>query len=226
VKHSVRSATLRSDRTIHVYLPPGYRLSTRRYKVLYLQDGSEYLSRAKAAAILDAMIRRGEIDPFIIIFVDPHDRLKEYWANDGFSSFMATELVPFVDAHYRTIQDRTSRALMGASLGGVISVWTAVKFPSVFAHIAGQSSAFQIDDEKVVGALSRVDPTKRQFSFYFDIGRMEPILGVNRRTHVMLAVKGFPIIYREAEAGHNWTSWSDRLSGAYLALWGDKSGTN
>jgi glucoamylase len=224
--HSLNSAKLGSNRAIQVYLPPGYRQGDRRYKVLYLQDGSEYRLRAKAAATLDAMIRRGEVEPFIIIFIDPRDRLKEYWANDDFSSFMATELVPFVDSHYRTVPDRSGRALMGASLGGVISVWTAIKYPAVFAHIAGQSSAFQIDDEKVVGALSRLNPAKHQFTFYFDVGRMEPILGVNRRTHVMLAAKGFPIVYREAEAGHNWTSWSDRLRGAYLAVWGDNSGTN
>jgi enterochelin esterase-like enzyme len=55
--------------------------------------------------------------------------------------------------------------------------------------------------------------------FYFDVGRMESILDVNRRAQVMLAAKGYPVTYREIEAGHNYTAWRDQLGAAYVALW-------
>ncbi|MCA1555217.1 MAG: hypothetical protein LC747_00845, partial [Acidobacteria bacterium] len=212
-------------RKIQVYLPPAYAQQEKaRYPVLYLQDGSEYVTRARAAAVADQLIGQGKVAPFIIIFVDPVDRFKEYWANDKFAAFMATELVPLIDARYRTQARREARALMGASLGGVISVWTALKHRDVFARVAGQSTAFQIDDERVVaslaeglGAMSEARPVK----FYFDVGLLEPIWEVNRRVRVMLAGKGYPVIYREAAAGHNWTSWRDQLGDAFIAIWKD-----
>jgi enterochelin esterase family protein len=191
---------------------------------LYLQDGSEYVTRARAAVIADQLIAEGRVAPFIIVFVDPVDRYKEYWANDKFAAFMATELVPLIDARYRTRATRDARALMGASLGGVISVWTALKHGDVFARVAGQSTAFQIDDERVVttlAALGETERTTRPLKFYFDVGLLEPIWKVNRRVRVMLEGKGYRVAYRESAAGHNWTNWRDQLADAFTSVWAD-----
>ncbi|MCA1594485.1 MAG: glycoside hydrolase family 15 protein, partial [Acidobacteria bacterium] len=218
----VPSRLLGGTRKVHVYLPPEYNRFNERYRVLYVQDGSEYLERAQAASIADGMIAQKKIMPFIIVFVDPANRMKEYWANDSFADFMAQELVPLIDSRYRTDGDRQGRALLGASLGGVISVWTALRHPDMFARVGGQSSAFQIDDERVVAALSALDDAARRrhpIRFYFDVGRMESLLEVNRRVQVMLAAKGYPVTYRESESGHNYTTWRDRLADAYVALW-------
>ncbi|MCA1567469.1 MAG: glucan 1,4-alpha-glucosidase [Acidobacteria bacterium] len=211
-------------RKIQVYLPPVYaRDGGERYPVLYLQDGSEYVTRARAAIVADALIAQGKIKPFIIVFVDPVDRFKEYRANDKFADFLAAELVPFVDARYRTRPTREARALMGASLGGVISVWTAARHPDVFSRVAGQSTAFQIDDERVVtmlAGLATMQPA-RPLKFYFDVGLLEPIWKVNRRVRVLLAGKGYPVVYAETAAGHNWTSWRDQLAEAFTRVWSD-----
>jgi glucoamylase len=211
-------------RKLQVYLPPSYaRGGGERYPVLYLQDGSEYATRARAAAVADELIAGGKLAPFIIVFVDPFDRVKEYWANDKFAAYMATELVPFIDARYRTRPERDARALMGASLGGVISVWTAIRHPDVFARVAGQSTAFQIDDERVVTTLAGLEPMPRArpLKFYFDVGLLEPLWKVNRRVRMLLAGKGYPVAYREAAAGHNWTSWRDQLAEAFTRVWSD-----
>jgi glucoamylase len=211
-------------RKIQVYLPPNYvRGGGERFPVLYLQDGSEYATRARAAVVADQLIAEGRVAPFIIVFVDPVDRFKEYWANDKFAAFMATELVPLIDARYRTRAGRDSRALMGASLGGVISVWTALRHADVFARVAGQSTAFQIDDERVVTTLAALGEMRRSqpLKFYFDVGLLEPIWKVNRRVRVLLAGKGYPVVYREAAAGHNWTNWRDQLADALTNVWAD-----
>jgi glucoamylase len=211
-------------RKIQVYLPPAYAAGSERFPVLYLQDGSEYVTRARAALIADQLIAERRVAPFIIVFVDPVNRFKEYWANDSFASFMATELVPLIDARYRTSATREGRALMGASLGGVISVWTAVKYEDVFARVAGQSTAFQIDDERVVTTLAALDErarAARPFKFYFDVGLLEPIWKVNRRVRVLLEGKGYRVVYRERAAGHNWTNWRDQLADAFIGVWTD-----
>lgn len=211
-------------RRIQVYLPPAYaRGGSERYPVLYLQDGLEYETRARAAVVADQLIAGGRVAPFIIVFVNPVDRFKEYWANDNFAAFMATELVPFIDARYRTRAERGARALMGASLGGVISLWTAIRHPDVFERVAGQSTVFQIDDERVVTALAELEPMRqaRPLKFYFDVGQLEPIWKVNRRVRVLLAGKGYRVAYREAAAGHNWTSWRDQLAEAFTRVWSE-----
>jgi enterochelin esterase family protein len=210
-------------RKLQVYLPPAYARGNERFPVLYLQDGSEYVTRARAAVVADQLIAEGRVRPFIIVFVDPSDRFKEYWASDKFAAFMATELVPLIDARYRTRAAREGRALMGASLGGVISVWTALKYTDVFARVAGQSTAFQIDDERVVTTLAALGemPRTRPVKFYFDVGLLEPIWKVNRRVRVMLAGKGYPVVYRETAAGHNWTNWRDQLADALMSVWTD-----
>src|SRR2546430_5693704 len=108
------------------------------------------------------MISEGKLDPFIIVFIDPIERNKEYWANDQFADWMAQTLVPLIDSRYHTRAERNARALMGASLGGTISVWTALRHPDLSARVGGQSSAFQIDDERVIAALAKLDDDARR----------------------------------------------------------------
>jgi glucoamylase len=212
-------------RKVQVYLPPVYARGDGRYPVLYMQDGSQFIELGRAAEIADRMISEGKAAPFIIVFIDPIDRMKEYWANDQFADWMARTLVPLVDSHYRTRAEREDRALSGASLGGVISVWTALRHPEMFARVAGQSSAFQVDEERVVAALARLDEEARRkypMRFYFDAGLYEPLISdAGRRVNVLVAARGYPVTYRESATGHNYTSWRDRLADAYTALWKD-----
>ena len=169
------------------------------------------------------MITEGRVEPFIIVLIDPTDRTKEYWADDTFADWMARTLVPLVDAHYRTRAARDSRALSGASLGGVISVWTALRHPAVFSRVAGHSTAFQIDEERLLASLSRLDAAQRRrhpLRFYLDAGPYEPVIfETTRRANITLRARGYPVTYREAPTGHNYTAWRDRLPDAYAALW-------
>jgi glucan 1,4-alpha-glucosidase len=210
-------------RKVQVYLPPGYARGAQRYPVLYAQDGTDAVELGRAAEIADRMITEGKVAPFIIVFIDPVDRMKEYWADDRFADWMARTLVPLVDGRYRTRATREGRALLGASLGGVISVWTALRHPAVFSRVGGHSTAFQIDEERLLASLARLDAaTRRKFPlrFYLDAGRYEPpIYETTRRANLTLRARGYPVTYREAPVGHNYIAWRDRLADAYAALW-------
>ncbi len=210
-------------RKVQVYLPPGYARGRLRYPVLYAQDGTQAIALGRAAETADRMIAEGKVEPFVIVFIDPLDRMKEYWADDAFADWMARTLVPLVDARYRTRRAREARALSGASLGGVISVWTALRHPETFARVAGLSTAFQIDGGRLLDALAGLDEQTRRrhpLRFYFDAGRYEPaILETSRRANITLRARGYPVTYREAPVGHNYTAWRDRLPDAYAALW-------
>jgi glucan 1,4-alpha-glucosidase len=205
-------------RKIKVFLPAAYKNSNARFPVLYMQDGSEYYAKAGAAIVQNNLVAQGKIKPFIIVFVDPRERMKEYFASDEWADFMANELVPEIDKRFRTIQDRDARATLGASLGGITSLWIGLRHPDKFARLGGQSSSFWADNERVVKALEKLDAAKTKFTFYLDDGTLEGAEDT-RRVNVMLRGKGFPVTYIEGATGHNWTSWRDRLADAFVALW-------
>ncbi len=218
---SKTSSSYRGDLKVKVFLPKEYtEQPNKRFRVLYLQDGSEYLARSDAAIIASMLTNSEQIKPFIIVFVDPINRMKEYWANDAFADFMAKELVPFIDAKYRTQANRDGRALLGASLGGVQSMWTYLKYPELFSRVGGQSSAFWIDDERTVKALMNfdLDNPKLAARFYLDAGTIGDAHESNRRVATMLRARGANVTYKETPAGHNWTAWRDRLADAFIAL--------
>ncbi len=204
-------------RTVKVYQPYVNSNETQFLPALYLQDGTDYVSRAKAITIQQNLVKAGKIKPFMMVFVDYKDRMKEYWANDDYAKFLAMEVVPAIDARYKTIKSRDGRAILGASLGGVTSVHTALKYPEIFSRVGGQSSSFWIDDERVINELKNLDG-KTKFKFYFDVGALEGA-ETNRKAVGILRGKNFDVAYEERETGHNWTSWRDRLADAFTALW-------
>lgn len=207
-------------RTVKIYVPSEYfkRGIAPKLPVLYLFDGSEYINRAKAIEVLENLIEAKQVEPFMLVFTDPVDRMKEYFASDDFADYVANEVVPAVEAEYFTTikTGRENRALLGASLGGVASVWTGMKHPDKFANIGGQSTSFWVENEKAVKELEKLRGDEK-FNFYFDDGTFEGVEDT-RRVNVMLRSKGFPVNYIVGETGHNWTSWRDRLANAFIAL--------
>jgi GH15 family glucan-1,4-alpha-glucosidase/enterochelin esterase-like enzyme len=210
-----RTEVFNGTRLMQVY-NPGECVKTS-CPALYFQDGSDYVKRAEAVHIQQNLVKARKIKPFIMVFLDPKDRMKEYWASDDYARFAATEVVPAIDAKYNTIKSRDGRGIIGASLGGITSIWVGLKYPEVFSRIGGQSSSFWVDNERVVKELSKLDANQTKFRFYLDDGSMEGTEDT-RRVVVMLRAKGYPVTYRIGETGHNWTSWRDRLADAFVAF--------
>ncbi len=204
------------EREVQIYVPEGF--SDQNLPVLYLQDGTDYQKRADAVFIQRNLVTAGKIKPFIMVFIDYKDRMKEYWANDDYAKFVAEEIVPVIDAKYKTTRSRNGRAIMGASLGGITSFHAAFKYPEIFGRVGGQSSSFWVDNERVVKEIETLDAAKNKFRFYIDDGTLEGVDDSNKVVKI-LKEKGYQVIYREAEAGHNWTAWRDRLADAFIALW-------
>ncbi|MBS1792562.1 MAG: hypothetical protein JSS81_01840 [Acidobacteria bacterium] len=220
----IESKVWNETRKIQVYVPQvqgKVQLSLKKsnpfYPVVYFQDGSDYLNRAKAVEIQENLVAAGRVRPFIMVFIDYKDRMKEYWASDDYARFVATEVVPAIDEKYRTIRDREGRAIIGASLGGVTSVWVGLQYPEVFSRIGGQSPSFWVDDERVVKALEKLDAAPDKFKFYLDDGAFEGTEDT-RRVNVLLRAKGYSVTYFEGPTGHNWTAWRDRLAAAFVAF--------
>lgn len=201
-----------------VYMPPSSTVpATQRLPVLYFHDGGDYILRAKAVQTQRNLVKAGKVKPFMMVFLSPNNRNKEYWANDEWADYLANEIVPAVDMLHGTIANRDGRAVIGASLGGITSLNIALRHPDKFSRIGAQSASFWVDNERVVKGLEKLDAAKTKFRFYIDDGVFEGV-DDSRRVNVMLRAKGYPVTYIEGQTGHNWTAWRDRLADAFVAL--------
>ena len=220
-KYSIKIKKINSKiygaREIQVYVPEGF--EKQALPVMYLQDGSDYQKRADAVIIQRNLVKANKLRPFIMVFLDPKDRMKEYWANDNYAKFLATEVVPMIDKSYNTIKNRDGRAVLGASLGGITAVNVGLNYPNVFGRIGGQSVSWWIDDQRIVKDLEKLGGKETVgLKFYIDDGTLEGVED-SRNAIKILKAKGFDVTYVEGETGHNWTAWRDRLADSFIALW-------
>jgi enterochelin esterase-like enzyme len=216
--HAVKSHILRGARRVHVYVPADL-APTARVPALYVHDGGEYLERAHLAIVLDNLIYQQLIPPIAAVAIDPVDRMREYRISEDYARFVESDLVPFVDQRYPTRPDRDSRAVMGASLGGLISAYLALTRPALFGRFAGQSSAFFLEEGVILAQAREVGQT---FVAYFDVGCYEPqFIPAHHRLAETLHAKGSRCFVQEVPAGHNWTSWRRRLKDLLTFLWSE-----
>jgi endo-1,4-beta-xylanase len=143
-----RSQTLNADVSYLIYLPPGYEQQTSmRYPVLYFLHGSGGTSRGGAAqnGRLDAAIRAGKVAPMIAVYVNGLAGNTMYCDTpDGkypLESVIMKDLIPHVDATYRTMATRDKRAVEGFSMGGFGAAHLGFKYPEVFGVISIQAPA-------------------------------------------------------------------------------------
>ena len=212
------SKLLGNRRRVHVYLPPDYsKESGRRFPALYVHDGGEYLDRARLPVVLDNLAHSGAIAHLIAVMVDPVERTVEYRADDNYARFVEEELVPDIDHRYRTRTDRDGRGVMGASLGGLISVYLALSRPQLFSKAGAQSAALMIATGTIKELIERLDTPS---AFYFDVGEYEPrFIPAHKEIVPLLESKGCRCLLQVVPAGHNWTSWRARLKDLLTFLW-------
>jgi enterochelin esterase family protein len=211
------SERLRNRRAIHVYLPPAYDKSTARLPALYVHDGGEYLSRARLPVVLDNLIHAGTVAPLVAVMVDPVDRMNEYKPNEAYANFVYSELLPHIDGRFRTLAKAQGRGVMGASLGGLISVHLALERPDLFSRIGSQSGAFFYAGDGILDLARSAGTTQ---SFYFDVGKYEQrFIPANLELFEALEARGCRCFYQELAGGHDWTSWRAHLKELFTFLW-------
>ena len=214
----LESRLLGNRRRLHIYLPPSYDVErTRRFPTLYVHDGGEYLHRGRLPTVLDNLICGGEIGPLIAVMVNPVVRGREYRASEDYAAFMELELLPHIEERYRTLAQREARGVMGSSLGGLSAFYVALSRPHLFSRVGGQSSALHLEEAKIAALLTRLSA---RTTFYVDVGRYEPrYLPTHQRIVTMLNALGYPCVFQQLGAGHNWTSWRAHLKDLLTCLW-------
>ena len=137
-KFPFRSLILNNTREVQVWRPPDYgRDPGKRYPVLVANHGDNLVRGGLIQNTLDNLVGRS-VEPLIAVLV-PRAAGPEYGGEqaEAYTRFLAEELLPHVDRHYRT--DPTRRAIMGPASAGVAAVVAAVLRPDVFRQAAVQS---------------------------------------------------------------------------------------
>lgn len=137
--HTFQSAAAKADVSFHVYSPPDYDAHPdRRFPVLYWLHGTGGgIGGIKpVAAFFDAAIREQKIPPMLIVF--PNGLTATMWCDskDGkvpMETVVVKELVPHIDATFRTLATREGRLIEGFSMGGYGAARLGLKYPGVFA---------------------------------------------------------------------------------------------
>jgi enterochelin esterase family protein len=210
-------SVLPGTRRAYVHLPPNFDAS-RIYPVFYVQDGVAYRRTGKLGVALDNLVHLGRVSPAVLVFLEPSDRTEEYFFNALYPKFLLEEVLPRVEAQYPVSRDAATRGLWGASLGGLASLWTALQHSETFGCVVTQSAAIQGvpgtpyargATEWLLGQFTNLDRLPLRFSM--DCGRLEWLLGENRRFAGMLFDKGYAHQYLERSSGHHWGTWRDGM---------------
>jgi enterochelin esterase-like enzyme len=219
------SSILGNTRPVRVYLPPGYPSGNDAYPVILFHDGPEYLTLGNTGNILDYLISQHLMTPVVGVFVPPVDRTAEYAGSkiDKFTEFITAELMPVIDATFKTSKDPAKRAMAGASDGGNIALYIGMKHPEQFGKIAAQSS-------DVITTISQTfsNGPKLNLEIYLDIGTYDlaVLIPMVHGLRDILHTKGYSYQFQEWHEGHSWGNWKGHLRLPLMQFFPLSSGLN
>ncbi len=236
-------------RRIWIYLPPDYEQSQKRYPVLYMHDGQNVFDDSTSFAgewgvdeTLDSLHADGD-HGIIVVAVDHGQdrRFDEYnpWVHeearfgggdgDAYIDFLVRTLKPYVDRRYRTRSAPMDTGIMGSSMGGLISLYAALRHPEVFGRAGVFSCACWVARPHIYATARATRPTRPTPRFYFIAGALETPDGefVRDQGEVVdsLLAAGFPPTSLRAtiadDGRHSEWFWRREFPAAYHWLFGD-----
>lgn len=145
--YTYHSDLMNVDIGYNIYLPPDYNNSSDRYPVIYSlhgMGGNEGGNCGTMGGVLQDGITKKDFPPVIMVFVNGRGNTFYSDSKDGkikCESSIIKELIPYIDATYRTKADRTQRAIEGMSMGGFGSLMLGFKYPELFQSIATYDAA-------------------------------------------------------------------------------------
>lgn len=243
-------------RPISVWLPPGggsppimdIGREVLRYPVLYMHDGQNVFDDPvnpfghggwHVNTTAEELINAGTIEPFIIVAVgNTEDRFQEYGPGPDvmhaeaqpYVRFLIEDVMPVINARFRTETGPENTALMGSSMGGLISFLGAYEHPDVFGSAACLSTAFLVSDEIGQHCADLVSAEgKRPIRVYLDSGNGGNSQDGAPRTREMRDVMidagwtlGDDLVWYEEEGAiHNERAWRARVWRPLMFLYGE-----
>jgi predicted alpha/beta superfamily hydrolase len=223
-----------------VYIPPMYNdQSERRFPVLYMQDGQNLFDPEtsfikgnywRLGETTDALIETGAIEPMIIvgIYNAGVKRIDEYTPvedkrlgggqADAYGRMLVQELKPYIDAQYRTLPGNGNCGVGGSSLGGLVTLYLGLRYPTVFSRLAVMSPSVWWRNRTILQTVAALTK-KPDLRIWLDIGTKESTRAVPdaRTLRDGLIRKGWrlgeDLAYFEADGGeHTESAWAERVA--------------
>jgi enterochelin esterase-like enzyme len=241
---SSRSLGGRKQQVI-VYLPPRYATSpNRRYPVFYLLHGfpgrpAAFLDTVRLGVLMDQLMAQRRMRPLILVmpFGSTGTFTDKEWVNgirtnQGWESFVASDLVQAIDARYRTIPAGSARAIGGLSEGGYGAINIAFHHPGEFRVVESWSGYQQADNipsifGRIRSLLSYNSPSAylpraakglraHGVFIWFYSGSRDSLLSQNISFDRQLAVQGVHHAFFVDRGGHTWAIWRANAQNALL----------
>ncbi|WP_407430675.1 alpha/beta hydrolase-fold protein [Arcticibacter sp.] len=210
------SKSTSTSRRAFVYTPPGYdKNNTKRYPVLYLQHGwgedeTAWSNQGRANLIMDNLIAEGKTKPFIIVMtygmtnvIRPRAGGLRSFDIKPFQTVLLDELMPYVDATFRTIPNQANRAMAGLSMGGFETHTITLARPDVFSHYAllsgGTYKPEEIKDKSKVKLI------------FLSTGQFENPDGITKATDALKTAGFNAVSYVSPNTRHEFQTWRRSL---------------
>lgn len=253
LRFSYPAATLGRSRDVRVHLPASYAAgsaSGERYPVVYLLHGfpggsGDWLARAHAGEIADSLAASGAIPEVILVCPDGNHGFfgRSLWTDRWDESFplarsFVEDLVPWVDATFRTRANAADRAIIGLSDGATGGLALLRTHPGSFSAWAGHSGDYQLTmgfgmrgivgpDPEGSARLQALSPLRTIHSradvpenvrLYLDCGRDDEDIEDNRQLHARLDSLGIAHTWHEFGGSHTWDYWRQHLHQSLTAV--------
>jgi predicted alpha/beta superfamily hydrolase len=179
--HEFSSRIFRNKRLLRVWLPPRYDAAEnacRLHPVFYLNDGQNLFDTTTAFAgvewqvdqTADRLIRQEVIRPMIFVGIDNarEERIREYLPyrsttppvyrprGNQYSTFLQTEIMPFIAQRYRVAAGPENTGLGGSSLGGLISLYVAAYAPEAFGRVLLESPSLWVANRRILREVRKI----------------------------------------------------------------------
>jgi enterochelin esterase family protein len=217
-------------RQVFFYQPP----PAASCPLLMVLDGQDYVERAGLVTIVDNLIAEGQIGPLALALVAHGGpaRAVEYACSDANLAFLRYGVLPAALERLRLIDPAAqpgAAGIMGASMGGLMALYAALRAPEVFGRVLCQSGAFGADDpiyrlyhRSVIEDLVAAGPPAPPPAIWQDCGLQEWFIAPNRRLAAVLQARGFAVTYTEHTSGHNFRAWRNLAARGLRHLYGEE----
>ncbi|MDL2305725.1 esterase [Bacteroides sp. OttesenSCG-928-D19] len=231
------SPTLKENRRITIYTPPGYEKDNQTYPVFYLLHGSggdeeAWIALGRTAQIFDNLIAQGKAKPMIVVMpnghtqntASPEETNRAYTPAMGGGPREAVasmedsfgDIMKFVESNYRVKKGKANRAVAGLSMGGMHSAAISAQYPNTFDYV-GVYSAPPISTlmnpnapaDAIEQFVKKLEVQKKNgFKLYWiACGTTDFLYKGVIDSMKTMDEIGFKYTWRESGGGHTWDNW-------------------
>lgn len=241
--HSYQASAQDRQRAMYIYVPPQYYTeASRKFPVLYLWHGgggveSDWARDGRTAIILDNLIAEKKAVPMIVVMPNNNVLIPSPGGPFGTSAVLEketlTDIIPFVETHYRVLADRNNRAIAGLSAGGGTTFNVGMRRLDMFGWLGEFSSGIfggtapargaaapagagygAYEPEKIAPGIYQnlVSPAKKPKLFWMSVGTEDPRLPFQKQALEDFQKHGIQPTFKTYSGAHEWKVWRHSLA--------------